>query len=109
MANYTFETITDAQAAGFTSADTLTFTTAGLTGAQVSVAFRGAPTFPDTTPAATLVTVGSKTVVFSTALQDKGAVLGQISLPDGSMLYIGDGVGNSVTGTSKNDGLFGND
>ena len=46
MANYTFETITDAQALTFSATDTLTFTTAGLTANQINVAFRGAAKLP---------------------------------------------------------------
>ena len=107
MAAFTFETISAADALAFTSADTLTFTTPGATASAVTVAITAATGFPTNTPATVALTFGGVTKTFSAALQGKGAVTGQIILPDASMLFVGTTGADTVTGSAQGDGIYG--
>ncbi|MFM8374750.1 MAG: calcium-binding protein, partial [Phenylobacterium sp.] len=114
MTAYTFETITDAQAAAFQAGDTLTFTNPTLTAQSVEVRFNpqtGGGGFPPApvVPANITLIVGTTTKVFSTALAGMGGVTGQINLPDGTMLYLGTTGADSRAGSALNDALYGND
>ena len=87
MTAYTFETITDAQAAAFQAGDTLTFTNPTLTAQSVEVRMNpqtGGGGFPPSpvVPANITLVVGTTTKVFSTALAGLGGTTGQINLPE---------------------------
>ena len=114
MTAYTFETITDAQAAAFQPGDTLTFSNPAVTAQTVEVRFNpqtGGGGFPPqpVTPANITLTVGTTTKVFSTALGGSGGQTGQINLADGTMLFIGSAGTDTRAGSGLNDALYGND
>ena len=95
MASFDFETITVSQAANYNAAvDSLTFQTAGATGAMVTVGY-----LP---PDQVAVPLGGQTVTFGA-----GMVAETGSFPDGSLLFVGGPGGDAVVGTALGDGLFG--
>ena len=117
MTAYTFETITDAQAAAFNPlTDTLTFTTPGATATAVQVAFTaasGGGGFPPApvVPATQTLTFNGVSKVFggpsASGLAGLGFATGTIIFPDASMLFVGTGTVDNVTGSSGNDALYG--
>jgi Ca2+-binding RTX toxin-like protein len=113
MTAYTFETITAAQAAGFTAGDTLTFTTPGATASQVVVVFTpasggsGIPPSPIIPAKTTLTYNGISRDFPSASLAGYGGSTGQMNFPDGSMLYPGTSGADCVQGSGFGDGLYG--
>ncbi|MDP3488678.1 MAG: hypothetical protein Q8R71_00950 [Phenylobacterium sp.] len=97
MANYTFESITDAQALAFTGADTLAFA-AGTNANTITVLFIPAA---GADPARVSITVNGVTKVFGTGIYNTTQ-----TTTTGSALYIG-AAGNDgpIAGTSAADGM----
>ena len=101
MASFDFETITPAQAASFdAAADSLTFRSAGATGAMVTVAYLPAS---GATPEQVAVTLAGQTVTFGAGLEGEAG----ISFADGSRLSVGGPGADIIVGTALADGLFG--
>ncbi len=103
MATYSFASITDAQALGFSAAsDVLIFDHPASRGNQVSVSYR--PGTSTSAPSVILTEPASgRAVTFGAALGGSPA----ITFEDGSILFVG-GVGaDSASGTAQGDGLFG--
>lgn len=98
VATYSFETITAAQALGFTATDSLTFAVGTATDA--SVLFNGA---------VTTVSLGAHSVDFGVAISAASQTNG-ITFGDHSTLFIGGG-GNDLiilgSGTTQSAALFG--
>ena len=86
MANYTFETITDAQAIGITTADSVSFTTGTAVLSAVTYGLTGD----------ILITLGARTVDFGSSVLFSAENPG-LSFADGSLLYIGDGTANVIS------------
>lgn len=108
MSNYTFETMSQADATAFTSADSLAFSSSGVSGSSVQVLYDSAQ------GSATLI-VGGKSLTFSVAAisgaHSAGSVpSGTYSFADGSELFVGTttaGAGDSFTGGDGGDGAYG--
>ena len=101
MANYIFETITDAQALAWTAADTLIFTTPGESGRLTTIRFNPATATSDAT--VTVVSgITGRTVTFSTAFFDETPIF-----PDGSVVVVGNVGQDSDAGTAGADALYG--
>ena len=115
MTAYTFETITDAPAAVFSSGDTLFFVPPGATASQVRVTFTpasggaGLPPSPVIPAKITLAFNGVSREFNAAALAGYGGFTGQINFPDGSMLYPGTGGADCLQGSGFGDGLFGDE
>ena len=94
MADYTFTTLTAAQALALSGSDTLLIDVG--TGSETSVSYG--------VPAADQITLvaGGRTLVVGT-----GATLTQISFTDGGRLFIGGTGDNTFTGGASSDGLYG--
>src|SRR5215472_7558136 len=105
VANYFFDSMTQAQASTYLQAqDVIVFTTG--TASQATVIFN--PLTFNSSPSITVAFAG-QSLTFS---DDPSAIRGQTNLtlfPDSSQLFIGT-IGNDVvTGTPGNDGYFGGD
>ena len=85
MANYTFETIADAQALGITTADTVSFTSGTAVLSAVTYGAAGD----------VLITLGARTIDFGAPLIQTAQSPG-LAFADGSVLYIGDSGANIV-------------
>ena len=105
MATYSFASITDAQALGFSAAsDLLVFTNPTSVGNQVSVSY--SPASSTSAPTVTLTDPRSgRVVVFGATLG--GASPPAIGFTDGSILFVGGAGADTASGTAQGDGLFG--
>ena len=114
MATYFFETITAAQALGYTAAtDTLVFGNPTSSGAKTTVTFNAATATSAATETVTDLVTG-RSVVFGVGFAGEGdnALTGTIVFPDGSNLYVGvAGASNDnpTASTNSTDALFGGD
>jgi Ca2+-binding RTX toxin-like protein len=105
MANYTFETMTAAQAMSFSAAtDNLIFSNPTSSGAKMTVLYTAATA---STPASITLIDNADGIshVFGPGIAN-GSDAG-IQFPDGSNLVVGDPTANSEAGSAGNDGLFG--
>src|SRR6478609_8984060 len=104
MATYFFETITAAQALGFTTADTLVFTNPLASGSRSTVLYNAATA----TSAATISLIDNttgKTVVFGVGVAGEGtAATGLVVFPDGSDLFVGTTANDAPAGASTSFG-----
>ncbi|MGZ3402080.1 MAG: calcium-binding protein, partial [Phenylobacterium sp.] len=112
MATFFFETITAAQALGFTAAtDTLVFSNPTSSGSKMTVLYNAATA----TSAATITLIDNAdghAVTFGSGLAGEGdpATTGAIVFPDGSNLFVGTAAADAPsagTPTLFADGLFG--
>ena len=115
MATYFFETITAAQALGFTAAsDTLVFGNPTSSGAKTSVTFNAATATQGATETVTDLVTG-RSVVFGTGFAGEGdtaTLTGTVVFQDGSNLYVGTTTTLDDTPTASTnfgDALFGGD
>src|SRR5438445_6031697 len=112
MATYFFETITAAQALGFSStADTLVFSNSTSAGSKMSVLYNAATATSAPTVTITDLITGHA-VVFGTNVygEGEGGSFTSPVFPDASTLIVGSPVADDTgLGTSHNDGLFGGD
>jgi hypothetical protein len=90
MAIYNFETITDAQAAGFTGNDTLIFGQSGETANKTTVRFNAA-TATSTATVTIISGLTGKSATFAPAVSTKLPIF-----TDGSLLFIGDATAQSL-------------
>jgi Ca2+-binding RTX toxin-like protein len=100
MATYIFEEMTDGDAEAFTSSDTLRFSSASTTPANVSVSNTGL--------GVTFLTAGSKTVAFE-GLDLAGANIDFVSsfiAGTDATLELGDGTANSISIGNDSDGNY---
>jgi Ca2+-binding RTX toxin-like protein len=94
MAIFTFDAITASQAAAFTGADTLQFSSGAAT--QLSVAYL-------TAPEQVAVTLNGQTVNFGTGIYASS----NLSFANGGVLFVGGAGADASSGSASADALFG--
>jgi hypothetical protein len=100
MASFAFDTITPAQALTYSAAlDQLEFGPGDGSASGATVAYLAAS---GATPDEVAVTAAGRTVIFGAGLYGEAA-----HFADGSLLFVGGPLGESIPGTDAADGLFG--
>jgi Ca2+-binding RTX toxin-like protein len=95
MATFKFETILSNEAQGIGDFDIVTFASSPAAAATAIYGMNNVT-----------ITVGARTVEFG-QLVSNVSLQGNLEFADGSKLYLGNALGNNITGTLLSDGLFG--
>src|SRR4051794_34267854 len=107
MATFFFESITAAQALGFTAgSDSLVVANPTSNGAMMTAAFSAASSATPATVTLTDLATGRSIAFRATAGVEGGALGGPVTFADRSSLLVGASGPDNLSGTARGDGLF---